>query len=161
MWGYRTLRVAVAPRATGPIGAGRFCYANVACVGGLLARQISGRRAACPPARRPRRELRSARRLEARPGPAGLAAASNRSGACVLPGQAPPPPTGTADHGVPQSGSPVPQCGLACRAGILGLSAVCCYKRRQSEVFLCGLLDRCYKRRQSDGFFAENSGFSD
>ena len=52
--------------------------------GGLLPRQISGRRAACPPARRPRRELRSARRLEARPGPAGLAAASNRSGClCV------------------------------------------------------------------------------
>ena len=46
----------------------------------LLPRQISGRREACPPARRPRRELRSARRLEARPGPAGLAAASNRSG---------------------------------------------------------------------------------
>ena len=37
-----------------------------------------------PPASRPRRELRSARRLEARPGPAGLAAASNRSGClCV------------------------------------------------------------------------------
>ena len=42
-------------------------------------RQISGRREACPPARRPRCELRSARRLEARPGPAGLAAASNRA----------------------------------------------------------------------------------
>ena len=51
----------------------------------LLPRQISGRRAACPPASRPRRELRSARRLEARPGPAGLAAASNRSGClCVV-----------------------------------------------------------------------------
>ena len=51
----------------------------------LLPRQISGRRAACPPARRPRRELRSVRRLEARPGPAGLAAASNRSGClCVV-----------------------------------------------------------------------------
>ncbi len=49
----------------------------------LLPRQISGRRAACPPARRPRRELRSACRLEARPGPAGLAAASNRSGLVV------------------------------------------------------------------------------
>ena len=37
-----------------------------------------------PPASRPRRELRSARRLVARPGPAGLAAASNRSGClCV------------------------------------------------------------------------------
>ena len=62
-----------------------------------LPRQISGRRAACPPARRPRRELRSARRLVVRPGPAGLAAASNRSGClCGCPGQAPPPPTGTA-----------------------------------------------------------------
>ena len=37
----------------GPIGAGRFCYAYVACVGGLLPRQISGRCAACPPARSP------------------------------------------------------------------------------------------------------------
>ena len=42
-------------------------------------RKISDRREACPPARRPRCELRSARRLEARPGPAGLAAASNRA----------------------------------------------------------------------------------
>ena len=75
---------ALPPLPPGPIGAGRFCYAYVACVRGLLPRQISGRRAACPPARRPRRELRSARRLEARPGPAGLAAASNRSGClCV------------------------------------------------------------------------------
>ena len=73
----------------------------------LFPRQISGRRVACPPARRPRRELRLVRRLEARPGPAGLAAASNRSGClCVArPGpaaahghrsQALPPPTGTA-----------------------------------------------------------------
>ena len=63
----------------------------------LWPRQISGRRVACPPARRPRRELRSARRLEARPGPAGSAAASNRSGlgARVL-ALALPPPTGTA-----------------------------------------------------------------
>ena len=52
--------------------------------GCLYPRQISGRRAACPPARRPRRELRSARRLEARPGPAGLAAASNRSGCLCI-----------------------------------------------------------------------------
>ena len=42
-------------------------------------RQISGRREACPPARRPRRELRSAHRLEARPGAAGLASASDRA----------------------------------------------------------------------------------
>ena len=38
--------------------------------GVAMPRQISGRRVACPPARRPRCELRSARRLEARPGPA-------------------------------------------------------------------------------------------
>ena len=82
------------------------CRARPLCVpvGGsppafcLWPRQISGRRATCPPASRPRRELRSARRLVVRPGPAGLAASSNRSGlvVSVLPGQAPPPPTGTA-----------------------------------------------------------------
>ena len=66
-----------------PLGPGGFVMPTWR-VWGLLPRQISGRRAACPPARRPRRELRSARRLEARPGPAGLAAASNRSGClCV------------------------------------------------------------------------------
>ena len=41
-------------------------------------RQTSVRREACPSSRRPRRELRSARRLEARPGPAGLAPPSSR-----------------------------------------------------------------------------------
>ena len=41
--------------------------------------QISVRCEACPPARRPRRELRSARRLEARPGPAGLAPPCDRA----------------------------------------------------------------------------------
>ena len=52
----------------------------VCCRAGLLGVPVGGG----PPARRPRRELRSARRLEARPGPAGLAAASNRSGClCV------------------------------------------------------------------------------
>ena len=63
--------------------------------GVAVPRQISGRRVACPPARRPRCELRSARRLEARPGPAGLAAASNRSGLGAL-ALGLPPPTGTA-----------------------------------------------------------------
>ena len=82
----------------------------------LLPRWCSGRRRArplCvpvgggPPASRPRCELRSARRLEARPGPAtdhrhrGQAPQASRRppigrGACVLPGQALPPPTGTA-----------------------------------------------------------------
>ena len=62
----------------------------------LWPRLISGRRESCPPASRPRRELRSARRLEARPVPAGLAAASNRARLVAVSGQAPPPPTGTA-----------------------------------------------------------------
>ena len=89
-------------------------------------------------ASKPARALRSLRRpphqwgrvadvllgalLEARPGPAGLAAASNRSGACVLPGQAPPPPAGTA-------------------ASPSGPFDVCCYKRRQSEVFFVWIFD--------------------
>ena len=42
-------------------------------------RQTSVRREACPPAHQPRRELRSPRRLEARPGPAGLAPPSDRA----------------------------------------------------------------------------------
>ena len=161
MWGYRTLRVAVAPRATGPIGAGRFCYANVACVGGLLPRQISGRRAACPPARRPRRELRSARRLEARPGPAGLATASNRSGACVLPGQAPPPPTGTADHGCRSLALRSLQCGLVRRAEFSGCPDACCYKRRQSEVFFVWISDPLLQTSSIRWLFRRKSRFLD
>ena len=77
--------------ATGPRD--RFRFRGFCC---LQPRLISGRRESCPPASRPRRELRSARRLEARPGPAGLAAASNRAGLVAVNGQAPPPPTGTA-----------------------------------------------------------------
>ena len=76
------------------------------------------------------------------PVPSGPSGALHTSGAGSLFGtlfQAPLPPTGTAARPrrlrAPQPGPPDPQCGLACRAGILGLSAVCCYKRRQSEVF--------------------------
>ena len=70
----------------GPCGAGRLRVVcgptgvpGAACAvlrAGLLYVPVGGG----PPASRPRCELRSARRLEARPGPAGLAAASNRSG---------------------------------------------------------------------------------
>ena len=79
-----------------PIGRYLVCSAGVPGAFGP-GRLISDRRGACPPARRPRRELRSARRLEARPGPAGPAAASNRAvlGVHVL-GLALPPPVGTA-----------------------------------------------------------------
>ena len=59
-------------------------------------RQTSVRREACPPAHRPRRELRSARRLEARPGPAGLAPPSDR--ATMTTGTATSIPTSFARH---------------------------------------------------------------
>ena len=104
--------------------------------GVAMPRQISGRRVACPPARRPRCELRSARRLEARPGPATAhrhrSLAPGPSGAlhtggiwllmasrrvCSKPGQAPPPPTGTAASSLqslrrpPHLWGPVLMCG--------------------------------------------------
>ena len=77
-----------APRATGRRSMGTIVQQPPGALP-VVARLLSGRRVACPPARRPRRELRSARRLEARPGPAGPAAASNRALAL-------PPPSGTA-----------------------------------------------------------------
>ena len=80
-----------------PCGAGRL---RCVCWAGLLDAPVGGG----PPARRPRCELRSARRLEARPGPA--TAHGHRSLAL-------PPPTGTAARPcrrprVPQPGPPVP-----------------------------------------------------
>ena len=108
-----------------------------------------------------------ARRLEARPGPA--AAHGHRSlapvppapstpvglGCCCVawrvgskPGQAQPPPTGAAAWF-----SGPPQCGLACRAGILGRSAVCCYKRRQSEVFFVWISDPLLQTSSIRGLF--------
>ena len=42
---------------------------------------------------------------------------------------------------VPRPGPSDLQCALARRAGILGRSAVCCYKRRQSEVFFVWISD--------------------
>ena len=50
------------------------------------------RREACPPARRPRHELRSARRLEARPGPTGLAPPSSRAASTARLRRHPPAP---------------------------------------------------------------------
>ena len=73
--------------ATGPRDRVRF--RGFCC---LQPRLISGRRESCPPASRPRRELRSARRLEARPGPAGHAAASNRAGLGMCARPCPPVP---------------------------------------------------------------------
>ena len=77
-----------------------FRAALVCCRAGLLVVPVGGG----PPASRPRSELRSARRLEARPGPA--AAHGHRSQALL-------PPTSTAAWPcrrprAPQPGPPVP-----------------------------------------------------
>ena len=65
----------------------------------------------------------SARRLEARPGPAGLAAASNRSRFCMLPAQALSPPTGAAGWPSGRSGT-LHTCGPG-RWRVLGASTRC------------------------------------
>ena len=68
------------------------------------------------------------------------------------PGQAPPPPTGTAaapSGALHTSGAVSLACGL--------VRVVTNVVNPRS--FSCGFLIRCYKRRQSDGFFAENQGF--
>ena len=68
------------------------------------------------------------RRLEARPGPA-------------------------AAHGRRSRVLRTPQCGLACCAGILGRSAACCYKRRQSEVFFVWIFDPLLQTSSIRGLF--------
>ena len=96
--------------ATGPRDLLRFrgfcCLSRRWCSGRRRARPLCVPLGGGPPASRPRRELRSARRLEARPGPAAahrhrgrsLRRPPRRRHLCRLgkPGQAPPPPTGTA-----------------------------------------------------------------
>jgi len=61
----------------------------------------------------------------------------------------------------PQPGSPDPQCGLACRAGILGRSDVCCYKRRQSEVFFVWISDPLLQTSSIRWLFRRKSRFLD
>ena len=101
LWWIHRLAWLVAPTDFRP-PRGLFCWAGPRCVPvgggllrGLLPRQISGRRVACPPARSPHASLaaRSGRSRSParprhrppapRPGPAGPAAASNRSGLVV------------------------------------------------------------------------------
>ena len=164
---YRTLRVAVAPRvfrAAGPAAV---------CAGGRRpAREPSAPRASLgPPASRPRRELRSARRLVVRPGPAAAHRHVGRYLRCPphqwglvcwrmvrrvgsLSGQALPPPMGTP--AVPSGPSNV-VCFVVLRFGDAPMCVVTHVVNRRC--FSCGFLIRCYKRRQSDGFFAENQGF--
>ena len=123
-----------------------------------------------PPASRPRREP-LARRVASKPG------------------QAPPPPTGTAadpsgalhtsgawcaevwlgalsrDPARPCLRPRVPPPGPGPSAGLLVSQSFWGVRLRvvtnvvNRRCFSCGFLRCCYKRRQSDGFFAENQGF--
>ena len=149
------------------------------CGAGLLDAPVGGG----PPASRPRRELRSARRLEARPGPA--TAHGRRS---LAPPRSPPVPSGPsgalhtgggwgADVWLyasarsparpcrcPWAPQPGPRCSLWALRGPRTLRFLADLLRVVTNVvnrrcFLCGFPIRCYKRCQSDGFFAENSGF--
>ena len=124
-----------------------------------------------PPASRPRCELRSARRLEARPGPATAHRHRGRSlrrpphqwglvcwrmvrRVGSLSGQVLPPPMGTP---AAPSGPSNVVCFVVLRFGDAPMRVVTNVVNRRC--FSCGFLIRCYKRRQSDGFFAENQGF--
>ena len=162
----------VACGATGVLGAAWSVWA------GLLVVPVGGG----PPARRPRRELRSARRLEARPGPA--TAHGHRSQA-LRSLRRPPhqwcrvavnsPARTRRRPRTPQPYPPVPpvpstpvvpgRCGAArgYRRG-LALRFLADLLRVVTNVvnprrFSSGFRIRCYKRRQSGGFFVENSGF--
>ena len=140
-----------------------------ACGAGLLCVPVGGG----PPASRPRRELRSARRLEARPGPAtahghrSQALRSLRSlrtsGAGLLmcgstrrleawPGLA------TA-HGHRSLVLRTPNVVWLVVLGFWGAPLCVVTNVVNRRCFSCGFLIRCYKRRQSDGFFAENQCF--
>ena len=143
----------VAP--TGVSGAG-----GLGCGAGLLCVPVGGG----PPASRPRRELRSARRLEARPGPAaahGHRSLAHQSLRC------PPHQWGwVADVRLGASPrSPTRPCRfLWASQGPRVLSFWGALVRVVTNVvnwrcFSCGFLIGCYKRRQSEGFFAENGGF--
>ena len=128
-----------------------------------------GRAAWCARGRRPAREpsvpraFGSARRLEARPGPAGLAAASNRSGClCVV---RPGPATAHRHRGRSLRRPPHQWCQVADVARCIGLLfgqappppvGVTGVSRVE---FLGWSGACCYKRRQSDGFLAENGRY--
>ena len=110
----------------------------------LVAHGCCGRRRARPPARLGvLTSFGAAPRSPPVPsGPSGALHTSGACGACVVARRLEVQPGPAAAHGHRSRVLRTPQCGLACRAGILGRSAAC-----------------CYKRRQSDGFFAENQGF--
>ena len=83
---------------------GRGCFAGVVagCATGVPAGCATGVPSAVGPARRPRRELRSARRLEARPGRGSAGALHTGGSWSVVSGQAAAPPalSTPAVHGV-------------------------------------------------------------
>ena len=122
-----------------------------------------------PPASRPRRELRSARRLEARPGPA---TAHGHRSLALRSLRRPPHRRRCVAHvwlgalsrslARPRRSSQAlwtPNVVWLVVLGFWGAPLCVVTNVVNRRCFPCGFLIRCYKRRQSDGFFAENQGF--
>ena len=133
--------------------AARWAAARLRCLVAVWRRWCSGRRRARPPARLG--DLTSfGAAPRSPPVPSGPSGALHTGGAggSGVPGQAPPPPTGTAagPFGALRTGGAV---SLACGLVRVVTNVV------NLRCFSCGFLIRCYKRRQSIGFFADNGGF--
>ena len=189
--------VVIGPRLPDRWHVGPCCLWSHGCFGRRRARPLCVPVGGGPPASRPRCELRSARRLEARPGPATAHRHRGRSlrrpshlwgliadrRVASKPGQAPPPPTGTAARpSYPSGALHTSGAWSLMLLGALGccLARSCCLLWASwgsrvlsfwgalvrvvtnvvnSRCFSCGFLPRCYERRQSEGFFADNGGF--
>ena len=126
------------------------------CVAWLLVAPLVFRAPEAPAAREIATREPAARsgRSRSPPVPSGPSGTLHTGGACGsgVPGQAPPPPTGTAagPFGALRTGGAV---SLACGLVRVVTNVV------NLRCFSCGFLIRCYKRRQSIGFFADNGGF--
>ena len=159
-WAFLYARVVLLCGPTGVPGAG-----GPACGAGLLCVPVGGG----PPASRPRRELRSARRLEARPGPA---TAHGHRSLALRSLRRPPHRRRCVAHvwlgalsrslARPRRSSQAlwtPNVVWLVVLGFWGAPLCVVTNVVNRRCFSCGFLIRCYKRRQSDGFFAENQGF--
>ena len=160
------------------------CFWRCLCVwAGLLGVPVGGG----PPASRPRHELRSARRLEARPGPVPRSvpypqfrmqfpdtcssSLSEKPGISTITFQSMKCAWGNCMR-ICADQAPPPLTGTAAWSlyslwASWGSRVLSFWGARVCVVtnvvnprcFSCGFLPRCYERRQSEGFFAENGCF--